>query len=367
MLDENSKIIVIDGPPAAGKTELGKALAEEFDMLYVPGTDLSSYYVNSVGFDLRTIDPFVPETMRSFSVAKWHQDPSAWLLTRMQLDYFYIKYHEYMDAVAHLLNTGQGVIMNRSVHSDGVFIQAMHRAGYIDNTCMKTLMLFHENGSSMMARPHVNIYLDVPVEETMRRLKERKRDGEENSKALTPAFLDILEDVYKREYLDSISRHSHTLIYDWKDPGDAELIVDEIEKLEFEEHELDIYSLFLKDWFCADEAARFYMRFAYTRKWEFMLYVQVPTYNCPQLWPPADDVEAYKDIAEHVPGGRRRDPAVDYTVNPHLTFFKKLFTYDFKAYRNNRGFVYGDPHRNAWIPPGCLQYCEPPTPLELFK
>jgi NADH dehydrogenase (ubiquinone) 1 alpha subcomplex subunit 10 len=37
-----------------------------------------------------------------------------------------------MDALAHLFNTGQGVVMDRSPYSDFVFIEAMTKCGYSD-------------------------------------------------------------------------------------------------------------------------------------------------------------------------------------------------------------------------------------------
>ena len=37
-----------------------------------------------------------------------------------------------MDALAHVFNTGQGVVMDRSPYSDFVFIEAMFKCGYVD-------------------------------------------------------------------------------------------------------------------------------------------------------------------------------------------------------------------------------------------
>lgn len=43
----------------------------------------------------------------------------------------YFRLSQYIDALAHLLSTGQGVILDRSVYSDFVFTEAMFSQGYL--------------------------------------------------------------------------------------------------------------------------------------------------------------------------------------------------------------------------------------------
>jgi NADH dehydrogenase (ubiquinone) 1 alpha subcomplex subunit 10 len=56
----------VEGPPATGKSDFAKALAEELEMQYFPMVTTDSWYINPYGFDLRTLDPIVPKSMRSY-------------------------------------------------------------------------------------------------------------------------------------------------------------------------------------------------------------------------------------------------------------------------------------------------------------
>lgn len=45
---------------------------------------------------------------------------------------FYQKLFQYIDGLAHLLNTGQGVILERSVYSDLVFFETLFALKHVD-------------------------------------------------------------------------------------------------------------------------------------------------------------------------------------------------------------------------------------------
>lgn len=53
-------------------------------------------------------------------------------------------------------------------------------------------------------RPHLQIYLDIPVDLVQKRIKERGHDYEINGKALTKPFLEAMEEAYKKIYLPEI-------------------------------------------------------------------------------------------------------------------------------------------------------------------
>lgn len=82
---------MVEGPVAAGKTKFAKQLAEEFDMLYYPEANLDMVHINSYGFDLKTIDPQVPESCRTHDVMNFLRDPKHRLSARFQIEQYCVR------------------------------------------------------------------------------------------------------------------------------------------------------------------------------------------------------------------------------------------------------------------------------------
>ena len=51
---------------------------------------------------------------------------------------FQMKYFNHMKAIRHILNTGQGVVMEKSPFSDYVYWDAAYRQGWVAPECKKT-------------------------------------------------------------------------------------------------------------------------------------------------------------------------------------------------------------------------------------
>jgi len=99
----------------------------------------------------------------------------------------------------------------------------------------------------LLIKPHLVIYLDAPNSLIYDNLKKRGQ-GEEN--ALTPEFLDAMEEKYKFKFLRDIEEHAEVLIYDWSVPGDTEVIVEDIERIDFDKYEgeYEKHNPKMKDW-----------------------------------------------------------------------------------------------------------------------
>lgn len=161
--DENSKVIVIEGPIAAGKSKVAAKIAEEFEMVYLPPPTFDEYYINEYGYDIRTLDDRLSMSSQSCDVKKFLTNPYHPNVPMFQFHYFQLKFDQYITALLHLMSTGQGIVLNRSFYSDYVFAKAMTNAGYMRPEALKFYTEIVEVAKSQMLRPHVIVYLDVPV------------------------------------------------------------------------------------------------------------------------------------------------------------------------------------------------------------
>lgn len=110
----------------------------------------------------------------------------------------------------------------------------MYRAGYLSKNFHRAYYEVRENVIDFLLRPHLVIYLDVPVDVVQQNIKKRNLPVEVNSEVLKNVeYLKNIEHVYKYDYLKTISTHSELLVYDWSNGGEGEidLVVDDIERI----------------------------------------------------------------------------------------------------------------------------------------
>ena len=55
-----------------------------------------------------------------------------------------------------------------------------------------------------------------------------------------------MEKTYKQNYLKEISKHAELLIYDWSEGGEVEIVVEDIERIDFDSY--DVQDPKMKDW-----------------------------------------------------------------------------------------------------------------------
>uniref|UniRef100_A0A1B6LQC9 NADH dehydrogenase [ubiquinone] 1 alpha subcomplex subunit 10, mitochondrial n=1 Tax=Graphocephala atropunctata TaxID=36148 RepID=A0A1B6LQC9_9HEMI len=301
--DENSKIIVVDGAVAAGKSAFAKQLAEDLDMLYMPEANMNMIYINPYGYDMRQLDPKLPASCRSYDTKDFCLNPHHFNAAGLQVMLYKLKYSQYIDALAHVMNTGQGVVMDKSLYSDFAYIEAMTKEGFISKSARSVYYDIKRHTIDEMMRPHLAIYLDVPVNKIQEKIKKRGHAHEQNSKALSTSFLTALEEAYKRQYLKEVSVHSELLIYDWSDGGDVEVVVEDVERIDFDKY--TIYDQKLKDWRLHKEQAWSDKRMTYTDdKRHLMSFFNVPRLDCPELTINGEDMVAFNDVWYNAPGMR---------------------------------------------------------------
>lgn len=72
-----------------------------------------------------------------------------------------------MKALTHLLSTGQGVVKERTPYTDRVFLDTLNKCNLISKDAYGALIETHANSLHELVRPHLIIYLDVPVKQTL--------------------------------------------------------------------------------------------------------------------------------------------------------------------------------------------------------
>ncbi|XP_034933991.1 NADH dehydrogenase [ubiquinone] 1 alpha subcomplex subunit 10, mitochondrial [Chelonus insularis] len=313
--DDNSKIVVIDGLPATGKDKFAKKLAEELEMHYMPPPRFSDLLVDEYGFDYRTLNSQLPVDAQFFDEKTFLENPTGRNSTAIQVNFFSLRYHQYLIALTHLLSTGEGVVIQRCPWSDMVFMHAMKDCGYVPQRGYDYYKSCLEYGLHRILRPHLVIYLDIPASIVKERIKQRGLPHEVNSKALTIEYLSNIERYYKDNYLPTISNHAHTLVYDWTNEGDMIFIVDDIEQLQFENYPRENPKM--GDWkFDTRDDQRAARGFYANDRLELLNNLQVPRFDVPEMLITGQDVEKRKNLI-----GKLQDQGV-------IAEYEKGFNYD---------------------------------------
>ncbi|VDL87280.1 unnamed protein product [Nippostrongylus brasiliensis] len=131
--------------------------------------------------------------------------------------------------------------------------------------------------------PHLVVYLDTPVHKCLENIKTR---GNTNEIAVVDEpYLKAIEESYK-DSLKEYKRHSKILAYDWTRPGDADTVVEDIERLDldfFEWHSGDV----MEEWNTVlDEVGWAGWRQHVTQKLDARLYAfgAMPTHEVGELY-----------------------------------------------------------------------------------
>lgn len=267
--NENSRIVQIEGNVGAGKHEFANKLAQELDMHVMPDVDVDDYYINEHGFNYTALNPLLPERMRNCDMEMFHENPARHSVIHMQYYMYKMRFLQYLKALRHLFNTGQGVILIRSVWTERVFVEAMHNIGWLPTGYTrgdgvqfydwKDRYLYSRNMSlSELLRPHLTFYLDTPVDKCLERIKSNSDPKIAESKALVPEFLEAIEKAYEDVVLNSADYYGHVYHVNHKKistPEEIEDILDDIAPIVFEyDHKDTRY----KGWF-PDEVWLWYL------------------------------------------------------------------------------------------------------------
>ncbi|XP_077282997.1 NADH dehydrogenase (ubiquinone) subunit ND-42 [Arctopsyche grandis] len=297
----NAKVICVEGSVASGKTAVAKKLAEEFDLKHFPELNMDVVYIDRYGRNQRDLDHLAPDSCRTYDHVKFCTNPFHPTASSYQLNMMIIRFMQYVDALAHMLNSGQGVVLERSPFSDFVFIEAMNKCGFASDGAKSVYNDQRKNSITELLRPHLVLYLDVPVNVIQDRIKARNYPHEQNSKALTDEYLTALEMAYKTKYLKDIGVHSELLVYDWTEPGDMDIVVEDMERIDFDKY--THHDKKLSDWnFINDQDMSDHRLYFTNDRQQFLTFFCVPRFDVPEMIIPGEDVVEMERILGERPG-----------------------------------------------------------------
>lgn len=222
-LNENSKIITIEGPPASGKNEFAKKVAKEFDLHYMPTLKDHTVFTHPItGWDYRSINDCLGETAKFYDLEDFYNEsePTRGRVGRLQLKMYRHKYLQYAEALEHLLSTGQGVVVAGSAHADLAYTEAMRACGYVSKEFVNYYSMYYRDSICELWAPHLTVYLDMPVDRVMERVAQRGDPREKEGAVFNRNYVAALQHAYQQKYLPLARQKGHVLEIDLTQPLD---------------------------------------------------------------------------------------------------------------------------------------------------
>ncbi|KAM5228813.1 NADH dehydrogenase [ubiquinone] 1 alpha subcomplex subunit 10, mitochondrial [Ctenodactylus gundi] len=288
-LTETSKVITVDGNICSEKGKLAKEIAEKLGMKHFPEAGI--HYASSISGDGKPLDQ---ELDGSCSLEKFYDDPRCndGNSYRLQSWIYANRLLQYADALEHLLSTGQGVVLERSIYSDFVFLEAMYNQGYIRKQCVDHYNDVKNLTLREFLPPHLVIYIDVPVPEIQSRIQKK---GDPHEMKVTSGYLQDIENAYKKTFLPMMSEKCEVLTYStWEFRG-AEKVVEDIEYLKFDKG----------PWLQQDDRTFHNLRMHVQDKWKVLNFTTIPVY-LPEITIGAFQTDRLLHKFRELPGRRYR-------------------------------------------------------------
>jgi NADH dehydrogenase (ubiquinone) 1 alpha subcomplex subunit 10 len=304
--NENTKVIVVEGNVAVGKKEFAQHLAREFDLKYIgPTTDSRIFTCNDYNWDQRELDPMLPEGAKGYDLKRFYADkhPEKGTVGRLLLAWLEFKFYDYCFALKHVLNTGQGVVMVRSVYSDIVFVDALRRMGYVTAPFVQYYNAVRDSSICELLKPHMTIYLDSPINVIRDRITQRNDPREVGSKVLSDKYLQAIADVYRDKFLPKMKQSGEVVEIDWTEKGtdvDMDVIAEELQLYNLEQQDNEDSKF--ADWSRMVEDDWMTLRmFVENEEEQNSLFITPLPWDCPEVMFTADDATAYHRIASEHP------------------------------------------------------------------
>lgn len=185
----SSQLIIIEGLIGVGKSTLAEKLADVLNYNLVKEPVLDNPYLD-----------------------KFYKDPKRYAL-EMQFWLMSKRFSMHQEAIQSIWQTGQGVIMDRSIYGDNIFAQQ----NYDDDNIDKPGIENYENMRDIMLKylmiPHITIFLNASTKTCIDRIKQRNRTCEVT---VQESYLTGLQEHYKKLLTDLEKNGSNIINLNWE-------------------------------------------------------------------------------------------------------------------------------------------------------
>ena len=312
--NENTKVIIVEGNIGVGKNEFAKELASHFDLKYFPSVpEEQCYRVPHNGFDIRELDELLPAHLNHYDLQKFYKDPNpeCGRIGTQQIKWYQQKFFTYCEAILHLMSTGQGVVITRSVFSDRAFVDAMRKCGYITGRFSRYYNELERSTQCELPHPHITVYLDAPLSVLKQRIQQRNDAKEQNSAVLSDKYIESIDRAYRNLVLPELRETGEVIEIDWTEKADKiemDVIVEELAQLSLKNDDKDDPKFL--DWEIEEDDVVSYRRRFSKKKGEYYpgtmakLFMVDPPMDCPEIILSGEDYAVYDEVVNDHPGVR---------------------------------------------------------------
>lgn len=139
-------LVIIEGNISAGKSTLTRELARQ------------------LGYRV-----FLEPTTTNPYLADFYRNPKEFAL-KMQIYLLRRRYRVYLEAINHIVTTGEGAVLDRSIFSDWVFAEKNRLDGNISSNGFWYYTQLREKMLQCLPFPDTTVYLDVSAQECFNRI-----------------------------------------------------------------------------------------------------------------------------------------------------------------------------------------------------